>query len=406
MKKTIGIGITGGIACYKLPHLVSLLKKADYEVVVIMTAAAQQFVTPLTFQAISGRPVATDMWTADFVYKIPHIDLAKEVDMLLIAPATADFIAKMAHGQADDLLSAVVLANTKPLLVAPAMNTDMFNNAAVQENIAILERRGSKIIHPDAGDLACGVSGVGRLPEPEELFSIIDQYFSSKASQDLRGYRIMVNAGTTCEDIDPVRYIGNRASGKMGFALAHAAARRGADVVLVSGLSALTPPPGAKFIKIWGVEEMLETMSAYQKQVDVIIGAAAVGDFKVKSVAGDKIKKDFSEDTPLILELTATPDILKTLSATKPSGQIMVGFAAETQDVVNYARKKLKEKRLDLIVANDVGTEGAGFGTDTNIVTLIDSQGNESALPILNKTEVANIILDKVIAIKTVQNKE
>ena len=395
MVKTVGIGITGGIASYKIADLVSKLKKDDIGVIVMMTEGATKFITPLTLKTLSGREVVTDLWSESREWKVQHIGVAEQLDLLVIAPATANFIAKMAHGLADDLLSTVVVANTAPVLVVPSMNTNMYNNPIVQDNIKTLMSYGYLFMDPDSGVLACGVSGKGRLPEAEDIYQQIIALLYPK--NDLLGKRIMVNAGSTCEDIDPVRFISNRGTGKMGFALAREAAQRGADVILVSGPSHLQAPPNVKYVSVWSAQEMCELMLKYQPACDVIIGAAAVGDFRIANVAEQKMKKTEDKSRKLILELVENPDILKELGKRKQDNLIMVGFAAETENVLENARKKLVSKNLDLIVANDVTMEGAGFGTDTNIVTFISRAGEVVALPKMSKDMVAAAIIDRVV---------
>jgi phosphopantothenoylcysteine decarboxylase/phosphopantothenate--cysteine ligase len=395
MVKTVGIGITGGIASYKIADLVSKLKKDDIDVIVMMTEGASKFITPLTFKTISGREVVTDLWSESLEWKVQHIGVAEQLDLLVIAPATANFIAKMAHGLADDLLSTVVVANTAPILVVPSMNTNMYENPIVQDNIKTLISYGYHIMDPESGVLACGVSGKGRLPEIEDIYQKIMALLSPRS--DLLGKKIMVNAGTTCEDIDPVRFICNRGTGRMGFALAREAAQRGAEVILVSGPSNLSPPPNVKHVSVWSAQEMCDIMLDYQPVCDVIIGAAAVGDFRIANVAEQKMKKTDDRSQRLTLELVENPDILKELGKRKHDNLIMVGFAAETENVLENARKKLVSKNLDLIIANDVTMEGAGFATDTNIVTFISRAGEVVALPKMSKDMVAAAIIDKVV---------
>ncbi|MDD3897703.1 MAG: bifunctional phosphopantothenoylcysteine decarboxylase/phosphopantothenate--cysteine ligase CoaBC [Syntrophomonadaceae bacterium] len=395
MPKTVGIGVTGGIAAYKIAELVSKLKKEDIDVIVIMTEAATEFITPLTFRTLSGREVLVDLWDDSREWKVQHIGAAEQLDLLVIAPATANFIAKVAHGLADDLLSTIVLANTAPLLVVPAMNHNMYKNQAVQDNLKKIKDYGYTVMDPDSGDLACGVSGQGRLPEIDHIYAEIKKLLCPR--QDLSGKRLMVNAGTTCEDIDPIRFIANRSTGKMGFAIAQDAAARGADVILVCGKSPLEPPPEVKFVPVWGAEEMCEVMQKYQPACDIIIGAAAVGDFRIKAMAEQKMKKANDASEELVLTLVGTPDILKTLGKNKKPRQVMVGFAAETENIVANAKKKLETKNLDFIVANDVTMEGAGFSSDTNIVTFISRDGEIQSLPKMSKQDVATAILDKVV---------
>lgn len=395
MSKTVGVGITGGIASYKIADLVSQLKKDGIDVIVMMTEGATKFISPLTFKTLSGREVATDLWSESLEYKVQHIGIAEQLDLLVIVPATANFIAKMAHGIADDLLSTVVVANTAPILVIPAMNTNMYKNPVVQDNIKSLQSYGFNIMEPDSGLLACGVEGKGRLPEIDDIHAEIIKLLNPK--NDLVGKRLLVNAGTTCEDIDPVRFIANRGTGKMGYAIAREALERGADVILVSGKSALDVPSKVKFVEVWSAEEMCQAMLKYQPACDIIIGAAAVGDFRIANVAEQKLKKNDESTQNLLLELVGTPDILKEMGKNKQNNQIMVGFAAETENLLQNARKKLESKNLDFIVANDVTMEGAGFATDTNIVTFISRSGEVVSLPKMQKDEVAAAILDRVV---------
>ncbi len=394
MSKTVGIGITGGIAVYKIAELVSRLKKNDIDVVVIMTESASKFVAPLTFRTLSGREVLTGLWQESREWKVQHIGVAEDLDLLVIAPATANFIAKMAHGIADDLLSTVVLANTAPVLVVPSMNSNMYKNFVVQDNIKKLINYGYKFMDPDTGVLACGTSGQGRLPEVGDIYEQINRMLFIK--KDLLGKRLMVNAGTTCEDIDPVRFICNRGTGKMGYCIAQEAIDRGADVILITGRSHLEPPKEAKVVNVWGAEEMCEVMLKYQPACDIVVGAAAVGDFRVAQAAEQKIKKKNNRSHKMLVELVGTPDILKEMGKNKVPNQILVGFAAETENLIKNAKKKLKAKNLDFIVANDVTLEGAGFGSDTNIVSIIEPNGDIESLPKMSKQEVATVIIDKV----------
>lgn len=395
MAKTIGIGICGGIAAYKIAELVSKLRKKEFEVIVMMTDAATRFIPPLTLRTLSGREVISDLWTETLEWKVQHVGIAEQLDLLVIAPATANFIAKMAHGLADDLLSTVVLANTAPVLVVPSMNTNMFENPVVQNNILTLQRLGYHFMDPDSGLLACGVSGKGRLPEVDDILTQILALMAPP--QDLAGKKIMVNAGSTCEDIDPVRYITNRSTGKMGYALAREAIGRGAEVILVSGSTQLPVPPGVQFIPVRSAREMCAAMLAQQPGCDVIIGAAAVGDFRAAVAAEQKIKKADDGSGRVTLELVQNPDILKELSKSKELGCIMVGFAAETENVLENALSKLAAKKLDLIVANDVTMEGAGFACDTNICTIIRNAADIRHLPKTSKESVAQAIWDRVV---------
>jgi phosphopantothenoylcysteine decarboxylase/phosphopantothenate--cysteine ligase len=394
MAKTVGIGITGGIASYKIADLVSKLKTNGIDVIVMMTEGATRFICPLTFKTLSGREVATDLWSESQEYKVQHIGIAEQLDLLVIAPATANFIAKMAHGMADDLLSTVVLANTAPLLVVPSMNTNMYKNPIVQDNIRTLQAYGYHIQDPESGMLACGVVGKGRLPEVDAIYNEVMKLLNPRT--DMAGKRVLVNAGSTCEDIDPVRFIGNRGTGRMGYAIAREACERGADVILVSGKTHLDIPANVKFVEVWSAEEMCQVMLKYQPVCDIIIGAAAVGDFRLASIAEQKLKKTDPVSQQMLLELVGTPDILKEMGKCKQDNQIMVGFAAETENLMENARKKLESKNLDFIVANDVTMEGAGFATDTNIVTFIMREGEVISLPKMMKDEVAAAILDRV----------
>jgi len=348
-------------------------------------------------KTLSGREVLTDLWNESQGFNVQHIDVAEQLDLLVIAPATANFIAKMAHGLGDDLLSTVVLANTAPVLVVPSMNTNMFENKIVQSNISILQDYGYHFLEPGSGHLACGTAGKGRLPEVQDILHRIEELLCPK--QDLKNKRIMVNAGSTCEDIDPVRFITNRSTGKMGYALAREALSRGAEVILVSGPSQLAVPAGVRFIPVRSAREMCEEMLKYQADCDIIIGAAAVGDFRVARVADQKIKKTEDKTLQVVLELVENPDILKELGKHKNEHMIMVGFAAETENVLENAKKKLLSKNLDLIVANDVTVEEAGFAADTNVVTLIDRAGGCKPLPKMSKDEVAAAIIDSVVAL-------
>ena len=394
--KKIALGVTGGIAVYKAVDLVSRLRKQGAEVRVIMTEHAQQFVTPLTFKEISGNKVAVSMWDSNQEFNVEHISLANWADAFVVAPATANILAKMANGIADDLLSTTLLAAQAPIIVCPAMNTGMYQNPITQENIAKLETHGVTVMPPAVGYLACGVSGPGRLPEPQQIVEFIDDFFAKKDG-DMVGLKVLVTAAGTREPIDPVRFVGNRSSGKMGYAIAQAAAQRGAEVLLVTGPSALVIPANVKGVKVETTNEMLEAvMEAYEK-MDVVIKAAAVADYRPRDVADQKIKK--KTDDALTVVMDKNPDILKELGARK-SHQVLVGFAAETQNLLDNAREKIVKKNLDMIVANDVTAAGAGFNTDTNIVKFLYSSGEVRSLEQMAKTEVANLLLDAVMELK------
>ena len=387
--KNILIGVTGGIAAYKVVEVVSRLKKLGAEVRVVMTRAAAEFVAPRTFQEITKNPVSVEMFAGTVNFHVEHIALANFADVVLIAPATANFLAKAAHGIADDLLTTIVLATTAPMIVAPSMNTKMLEHPATQANLKILEGRGVKIIDAEIGRLACGTSGKGRLSEPENICAEIVKFFAPKI---LIGKKILVTAGGTIEPIDPVRFICNRSTGKMGYEIARAAKNAGAEVILISGNATAEPPSDIKFVKVETALEMREAVLAEYENVDAVIMSAAVSDYRVKNVASQKIKK--SNET-LTLELVKNPDILKELGERK-NNQLLVGFAAETENVIEYARGKIDEKNLDFIVANDVSQEGAGFGVDTNIVSLIDRAGDIENLPLMTKAELAEKIIQRI----------
>ena len=391
--KKIVLGVTGGIAAFKIASLASLLVKSGAEVRVVMTAAAQEFISARTFQELTGQPVSTEMFGSSSNYHVEHIALAQWAELVMIAPATANFLAKAAHGIADDLLTTMILATTASIMVSPSMNVNMYENAAMQENISLLRRRGFWIIEPAVGHLACGTTGKGRLPEPEELADRINEFFEGKAKRELEGKRIIVTAGGTIEPIDPVRYIGNRSSGKMGFAIAEAAARHGARVLLITAPSALSDPRGVKVIRIETACQMREAMLKEYDSCDAVIMSAAVADYRAKTIAPEKIKK--SEPT-LTIELEKNPDILFELGQ-KKSHQILIGFAAETTNIEEYAARKLEQKNLDFIVANNVATAGAGFNTDTNVAMIICRGGKAEKFPLMPKTELAEIIIQRLI---------
>ena len=389
--KKIAVGVTGGIAAYKVVTLVSRLVQAGAQVRVIMTDAATHLVLPLLFKEISGNPVATSLWAGNAEFNVEHVAIGRWCDVMVVAPATADMIAKMANGLADDLLSTTLLACDKPKIICPAMNTNMLQNPATVRNLDTLRRDGIIIMPSAAGHLACGVNGSGRLPEPEDIKAFIDAFLARQYG-DLRGLRILVTAGGTREAIDPVRFIGNRSSGKMGYAIARDAARRGAEVTLVSGPTALRPPRNVAFTSVETTQEMLDAVLGVYPNVDVVIMAAAVADYKPHHQAEQKIKKN---DDTLELSLDKNPDILKLLGEQK-AGQLLVGFAAETQNLLENAAAKVKKKNLDMIVANDVTMKGAGFSTDTNVVKLLFPDGTIKGLDLMSKEEVGNHILDIV----------
>lgn len=391
--KKILLGVTGGIAAYKAVDIVSRLRKAGAEVRVVMTREATEFVTELTFREISGNPVTVDMWAPIQHWNVAHIALADWADAVLVAPATANILAKAALGVADDMLTTTLLASTSPLFFAPAMNCNMYAHPAVQKNIETLTARGAHIIAPETGKLACGAEGPGRLAEPPQIVAILDDFFARGGQ--LSGVKVLVTAAGTIEPIDPVRYIGNRSSGKMGYALAEEAVARGADVVLVSGPSALSAPKGLKtFISVETAQEMREAVLREAEESRIVIKAAAVADYHPKTVAAHKIKKN---DEELSITLEKNPDILKELGQRKKKGQILVGFAAETQNLLQYAQEKIEKKNLDFIVANDVTKPGAGFNTSTNIVKLLSRDGAVKEMPLMTKREIAKCIFDYIL---------
>jgi phosphopantothenoylcysteine decarboxylase/phosphopantothenate--cysteine ligase len=388
--KTVVLGVCGGIAAYKAVDVVSRLVKCGAAVHVIITAAAAQFVTPLTFREISGQPVYTTMWEEPKLWNVEHIALARRADLFVIAPATANMIGKIAHGIADDFLSTTVMATTAPVLIVPAMNTEMYLSAATQTNLKILADRGFHLMKPESGPLACGTAGIGRLPEPAAIVERVAAHFETGKS--LQGVRLLVTAGGTREAIDPVRYIGNRSSGKMGYAIAAVAAERGAEVTLVSGPVALAAPPGVTRVSVESALEMRDAVLAAFPTVDIVIKAAAVADYRPEVVAEQKIKKQSSSMT---VNLIKNPDILAELGSNK-SGQFLVGFAAETQDLAKNATEKLRRKNLDMLVANDVTQAGAGFESETNIVKVFYQDGVSEELPQMSKRELAAVLLDRV----------
>lgn len=391
--KTIIVGVTGGIAAFKAAQLVSNLHAKGVEVHVIMTRSAQEFVTPLTFSTLSGYPVHTDLFAPSADGTVRHIELANCPDLILIVPATANIIGKVACGIADDLLSTTIMAATAPVLFCPAMNVNMYRNQVVQRNMANLKELGYHFVEPGTGRLACGTEGRGRLAEPEEILVSIEDLLNGK---DLRGLTVLVTAGPTAEPLDPVRYLTNRSSGKMGYALARAAARRGARVILVSGPTALKPPSGVEFISIETARQMYDAVTERYDRVDVVIKAAAVADYRPRKAAGEKIKKT---GATLTVELERNPDILAELGRLKKH-QTLIGFAAETNDLEKHACLKAEKKNLDFLVANDVTLPGAGFDSDTNIVKLVYPDGAVVPLPKLDKLVLAHRILDEMLNVR------
>ena len=393
--KNVVLGVTGGIAAYKACELTSRLRKAGAQVYVVMTHHACEFVSPLTFETLSNHPAVADTFQRPATWEVEHIALAKRADVFVIAPATANILAKMAHGIADDMLSTTVLATRAPVLVAPAMNTGMWENAATQENVETLRRRGVRFIGPEGGFLACGDSGAGRMSEPAAIFDAIADALSPR--RDMEGLHVLVTAGPTQEKIDPVRYISNRSSGKMGYAIAEAAQRRGARVTLISGPTSLVSPQGVEKVSILSTQDLYEAMLERCPSADIIIQAAAPADFTPALAADQKIKKQ--GDGGLTLTLRQTPDVAAQVGRLKKPGQTLVGFAAETNDVLSNAQGKLEKKNLDMIVANDVTAPGAGFDVDTNIVTFVTRSGLET-LPCLPKRQVADELLDRAMKLR------
>jgi phosphopantothenoylcysteine decarboxylase/phosphopantothenate--cysteine ligase len=394
----VALGVTGGIAAYKAAELVRLLQDHGIRVQVIMTRAAQEFVRPLTFAALSGEKVITDLFGAgaaepNIDSAVEHIAVAQSIDALVVAPATADVIAKFTHGEANDFLTTLFLATTAPVVVAPAMNVNMWENPATQANIQTLAGRGIHIVEPDSGYLACGMVGAGRLAANEKIVEAVLK--ALRAEQDLAGETVLVTAGPTREPIDPVRYIGNRSSGKMGYALAEAAQRRGAKVILISGPTSLKPPANVKVISVQTAAQMREAAVGNLERATIVIKAAAVADFTVRRAADEKIKRK----GPMTLELEPTADILAEIGARKGS-RIVIGFAAETNDALANARKKLESKSLDAIVVNDVSQPGIGFDSERNAVTIITHAGSET-VPETSKWEVAHRVLDAVVKLKS-----
>ena len=396
----IALGVTGGVAAYKAAELVRRLQQEGLEVQVVMTRAAREFVTPLTFAALTGQKVITEMFAessaspANVESAIEHIAVAQRIELLVVAPATADILAKFAAGIADDFLTTLYLATKAPVIVAPAMNVNMWEHPATQHSLATLCARGVHVVEPDEGYLACGMTGPGRLASIEAIARKVCEVLGLK--HDLDGETVLVTAGPTCEDLDPVRFLTNRSSGKMGYALAEAAQRRGAKVILVSGPTALEPPAGVECVPVRTTDEMRRAVLERASESTVVIKAAAVADYRPAAPQEKKMKRGKGRVT---LELEPTPDILADLAAVKGK-RILVGFAAETDRVAENARAKLADKKLDLVVANDVTQEGAGFDADTNVVTLFARDGHEEALPKMSKRDVAHRILDEVVRLK------
>lgn len=390
MKKHVLIGVTGGIAVYKLLDVASKLRKLGYEINTIMTENACEFVKPLSFETITNNYVVTDTFARPHKWEVEHIALAKKTDLMLIAPATANVIGKIANGIADDMLTTTVMAVKGPVVIAPAMNTAMYENPIVQENIAYLKSKGYLFIEPDSGWLACGDIGSGKLPTPDTIVSYVTKELEGE--RDLEGKHLLLTAGPTIEAIDPMRYITNHSSGKMGYAIATEAVKRGAEVILVSGPTQLECPKGVKRIDVKSARDMYKVVDEHFEWADAVIKTAAVADYRPENESAHKIKKSGKE---LVLNLVPNPDILKSLGE-KKKHQVLVGFAAETEHVVEYAKNKIQNKNLDFIVANNIAQSGAGFKGDTNIATIIKSNGEIIEYPQMTKNELGDIILDQV----------
>ena len=389
--KTVLLGVTGSIAAYKIAYLASALKKRHADVHVLMTRNATNFINPITFESLTGNKCLVDTFDRNFQFQVEHVSIAKKADVVMIAPATANVIGKLAHGIADDMLTTTIMACKCKKFISPAMNTNMFENPVVQDNLKILEHYGYEVIAPASGYLACGDTGAGKMPEPETLLAYIER--ETACEKDLKGKKILVTAGPTQEAIDPVRYITNHSSGKMGYAIAKAAMLRGADVTLVSGRTAIEPPMFVKLMPVVTAKDMYEAVTSVSDEQDIIIKAAAVADYRPARVSDEKVKKS---DGQMSIELERTDDILKYLGEHKKENQFLCGFSMETQNVIGNSRAKLTKKNLDMVAANNVKVEGAGFQGDTNVLTLI-TQEEEVSLPLMSKEDAALKILDKIL---------
>ena len=392
--KTVLLCVSGSIAAYKIAYLASALKKLKADVHVLMTRNATNFINPITFETLTENKCLVDTFDRNFEFSVEHVSLAKAADVVLVAPASANVIAKLAHGLADDMLTTTVLACTCKKIISPAMNTRMFENPITQDNLKICEHYGMEVISPASGYLACGDTGAGKMPEPEVLLQYILK--EVQYEKDLKGKKILVTAGPTREAIDPVRYITNHSTGKMGYAIAKTAALRGADVTLVSGPAEVEPPMFVNFVPVVTAKDMFEAVTSRSDEMDAVIKAAAVADYRPKFVNTEKTKK---KDGDMAIELERTDDILKWLGEHKKDSQFLCGFSMETEHMLENSRAKLKKKNLDMIVANNLKVAGAGFGTDTNVVTMI-RENKETELPIMSKEEVAGAILDEIFEIK------
>lgn len=391
-EKTILLGVTGGIAAYKSASLASRLVKAGAEVRVIMTEHATNFINPITFETLTGHKCITDTFDRNFEFQVEHVSLAKKADVIMVAPATANVIAKLAHGLADDMLTTTILASHAPKLIAPAMNTGMYENPVTQNNLALLKKYGMEVIEPAAGHLACGDEGKGKMPEPEILYEHILR--SCACKQDMKGLKVLVTAGPTQEAVDPVRFLTNHSSGRMGYSIAKACMLRGADVTLVTGRTALTPPLFVDVVPVVSAKDMYDAVISRSDEMDIIIKAAAVADYRPVHVAEEKVKKS---DGSFSLELERTDDILKYLGEHKKPGQFLCGFSMETENMLENSRKKLEKKHLDMIAANNLKVPGAGFETTTNIITII-TPDSVKELELMSKDDAAFRLLDEILS--------
>ena len=398
--KTVLLGVTGSIAAYKIAYLASALKKLHAQVHVLMTKNATNFINPITFETLTGNKCLVDAFDRNFQFSVEHVSIAKQADVVMIAPASANVIGKLAHGIADDMLTTTIMACKCKKIVSPAMNTNMYENPIVQDNLAILQHYGYEVIEPASGYLACGDTGAGKMPEPEMLLDYILREIAKE--KDLLGRKVLVTAGPTQESIDPVRYITNHSSGKMGYALAKAAMLRGADVTLVSGPCAIEPPPFVKLVPVVTAKEMFDAVTSVSFEQDIIIKAAAVADYRPANVYEDKVKK---QEEQMSIELEKTDDILGYLGEHRLPGQFLCGFSMETQNMIGNSRAKLGKKHLDMVAANNLKVAGAGFQGDTNVLTLI-TQDEDVSLQLMSKEDAANVILDKILSIQKEREKQ
>ena len=391
--KTVLLGVTGSIAAYKIAYLASALKKLHAQVHVLMTENATNFINPITFESLTGNKCLVDTFDRNFQFQVEHVSIAKQADVVMIAPASANVIGKLAHGIADDMLTTTIMACKCKKIISPAMNTNMYENPIVQDNLAILQHYGYEVIEPASGYLACGDTGAGKMPEPEMLLEYILREIAKE--KDLSGRKVLVTAGPTQEAIDPVRYITNHSSGKMGYALAKAAMLRGAQVTLVSGPCAIEPPPFVKLVPVVTAKEMFDAVTSVSFEQDIIIKAAAVADYRPAKVFDDKVKK---QEGQMSIELEKTDDILQYLGDNRVPGQFLCGFSMETQNMLGNSRAKLGKKHLDMVAANNLKVAGAGFQGDTNVLTLI-TQDEDVSLQLMSKEDAANVILDKILSV-------